>query len=447
MFSNKLSNIFLYFPVCRQWRDVGRSSWSKFKKLNFDVDTWISKQDKRNKIYIQPKILHKVVVRAGKYLTSVDLHSLNHDHKIRFEMQHFEVLDILRCCPNIEELFILPLYMKYTICLEERENCKNEKHNIFYYLEPHCKSLIKLGLNCVLFCDTTEEIAILFQKMINLKSIHLENCNSILDSNCLQSLPLASLEEFMVRKIIIEDHLVEGLNSVISKCVDLQSISIVFCHNNWESMLDALCLHKNVKHLEIAYAIIFNRTDPSRKLESYLSQLTYLKKLDLSYSFSLDDKLLKTVVERCQQIEKLNITFCRDITDDGIFSVSTLKKLRHLIMNSMGDMVLCPSWKKMDCLEQLFCTSSELRCESLCDLVFNKAPNLKVLDVTNCRKVDNRLIDVALEAVKSREKYTVLILGVRRTKVRPTQKHKKSDRLNIIYKRKINLRIKDELRK
>ena len=430
MFPNKLFNIFLYFPVCTHWRAISMNSWSRFKKLEFYLDT---KQDRIDSICIQDiRIFYQVIGRVRNYLTSIKLHARTFDIGTKYEINHLQVLQILKNCPNIEELVILSGMQIHTYQYAER-NCIKKEHKLLYYLEPHCKNLIKLGLDLDLFCDTSTEMAMLFQKMNKLESIHLVNtCSKIFDRDCLLSFPSASLKEFMLSRILIEDHSVEMFNSMISKCVDLQAVSIVIFNINWESALEALFLHKNIKYLQMGYYRFYKTSRSRRILDSYFSQLIHLEKLDLSFSCSIDDKLLQIVAANCQKITILNITFCNDMTDDGIVSVSSLKKLRYLTMDYVGYRVLCPKWNKMDCLETLLCMGSSLRCQSLCDLVLNKAPKLKLLDVTYCEQVDNRLIDAALEAVKSRDKNLGLTLGIFATKIRPNQEHQESDRLNII---------------
>ena len=441
VFEQDTYNIFLYFPVCKRWQALARSSWSGFKKLDFNLDTWSTKQDKNALICMQNiKIFYKVIVRAGKYLTCVKLHSWNFEGHIEYKINHLKVLKLLRGCPNIQELVILSGEKLQIDCYYRNEKCTNARHKIFYYLEPHFKRLTSLTLDLKLFCDTSTEIAILFQNLIKLNSIHLENFKRILKSNCLLNLPLASLKEIMISKVVVDEgYYLKLLTSVISKCVDLQAISIVVYRTSWEPMLEALFLHKNVKHLEILYAPVFNSIDPVKKLRTYFSQLTYLEKLDLSFSNVVNDKLVKVIAANCQNIANLNIMSCDDITDVGISSLSSLKKLRYLKMDCMGDKVICPTWEKMDCFEELSCTFClKLKCESLCDLVLNKAPNLRMLNVSSCPGMDNRLMDVALEAFKSRDKNKILTVSLYDTEIRPNQKHKESGRLNILKKKKIH---------
>ena len=430
MFSNKISNIFLYFPVCTRWRAISMRSWCRFKKLEFYMDT---EQDKIDNICMQDiRIFYNVIGRVKDYLTSIKLHSRTYylNMKKKDEINHLKVLQVLKHCPNIQELVILSgtriHFHRY-----KKNFCKNKKHRLFHYLEPHCKNLTKLGVDLALFCDTSTEMAILFQKLNKLESIHLENFGKIFESNCILNFPSASLKEFMMPRMWMENNYVEMFNSMISKCVDLQAVSIVI--SDLKNFRD-LFLHKNIKYLQITYHR-YDETRPasSRILHSYFSQLIHLEKLDLTFSHCIDDELLKILAENCQKITVLNIGYCKAMTDAGIVSVSSLKKLRYLIMDCVGRGVICPKWQKMDCLEILTCMgSTSLRCQSLCDLVLNKAPNLTLLDVTYCDQVDNRLIDAALETVKSRDKNLVLTVGIFASGIHPKQAHEESDKLNMM---------------
>ena len=129
MFSNKISNIFLYFPVCRRWRAISRSSWTKFKKLEL-YDMMDTKQGKIDSICIKDiRIFYKAIGRVKNYLTSIKLHAPSayfHNRETKYEINHLKILQILKNCPNIQELVILLGNKRLHRYPGEKENCINK---------------------------------------------------------------------------------------------------------------------------------------------------------------------------------------------------------------------------------------------------------------------------------------------------------------------------------
>ncbi|KAK0091395.1 hypothetical protein PV326_003285, partial [Microctonus aethiopoides] len=60
-----------------------------------------------------------------------------------------------------------------------------------------------------------------------------------------------------------------------------------------------------------------------------------IKYLNLKYVEEIDDNFLIRLVENCTELEYLNVSCCADVSNDGINTVSKLKKLTTLMMQGL----------------------------------------------------------------------------------------------------------------
>ena len=105
---------------------------------------------------------------------------------------------------------------------------------------------------------------------------------------------------------------------------------------------------------------------------------------------------------------------CEQVTDEGILSITSLKKLRFLDLGRLF-MAICPPFEKLSNLEVLICRGFvNIKCECFCALI-RHAPYLRLLVISpsnNKSFQSTKLLTTAMEVLKTRKSYRILNIKV-----------------------------------
>lgn len=96
LFFTSNCRIFIYFLVCKLWREASLASWYNFKKLDLLESTWGNKAKKD--IYFS--LIEKVLTRCGQLITHIDLSGVSYE----MSWSRPKSLSMLALCPNLKEL-------------------------------------------------------------------------------------------------------------------------------------------------------------------------------------------------------------------------------------------------------------------------------------------------------------------------------------------------------
>lgn len=113
----------------------------------------------------------------------------------------------------------------------------------------------------------------------------------------------------------------------------------------------------------------------------------------------------------CERGNRFVVVFidCQNLTDTGLQTLSILPNLETLIINDLRELngagLSLFSGTKLRHLECQRCHS--IPSEPFCD-VLNQCPNLKFLNVFECTKIDERVIDTAFKVTSQRDNHIVL---------------------------------------
>ncbi|KAK0082954.1 hypothetical protein PV326_006929 [Microctonus aethiopoides] len=162
---------------------------------------------------------------------------------------------------------------------------------------------------------------------------------------------------------------------------------------------------------------------------NYLANLVNLKELILSCNNQLQDDNLKNISNCCKQLEILEINFCYTITDQGIESISNLKKLRILKMDGLY-VTDKPIGNLPDSLEILTCFGCEKIEDNGVIKLIKRASNLKQLNLSLC-SITNMTIYAAIEATSKRTNNIILEMNIDETITNSSKITKKSPFLKI----------------
>ncbi|KAG9063701.1 Transcription factor COE1 [Linnemannia hyalina] len=149
-------------------------------------------------------------------------------------------------------------------------------------------------------------------------------------------------------------------------------------------------IHTELKHLDLS-----DCTDIREPvLKSMTTHFPNLVSLNLSRTSGVTDTALALIVDRCQYLETVNIAYCRQVTDLGLFSVAKFcrRNLRvlHLTGNlKMTDASLLAVAKHCPRIEKLFLGECSRITDSALEWIARScsSTSLKELELHRCDKI------------------------------------------------------------
>ncbi|XP_044019431.1 SCF E3 ubiquitin ligase complex F-box protein GRR1-like [Aphidius gifuensis] len=283
---------------------------------------------------------------------------------------------ILNTCKNIRHLYLptLNIELRPEISIENRENWENLKN--LEHLTISWKITDEIAIKLVKYCK-------------KLKHLDISKMNTDVIESALQK--LTKLENLECLKVgPIHNFSGETIAAISNNCKKLKNLKM----NGRYSMIWAL-----------------EQPRPSSVL-NYLLKLQYLEQLSLPWTTinELDEKSIIAIVDTCKNLMKLNLNFCRNITETTLIALTnseSLKKLKVAYIDNVTDNFI----SKLKGLKYL-----DFRgCKNITDAgviqLINNCPDLEYLNIYNTHVTTDTIIG-ASEATKNRSNNIILYLCV-----------------------------------
>lgn len=377
-----LIHIFLQLPiidrvrierVCKRWKALSQESWSSVKRL--DLSMWgLSGLNQRE---ISTSAIRKVLLRCGSYLNEINLSI------VPYPLRQSTATIVAKLCPNLQRIDITGLVVSTSGINSLINNChditKFSLGSTTYVCDLDLQKLFKMNpklryfkaynskINgrCLLYLplEAMEEIVLeyctclqehllaqAFAKLQNLKSLTMNRCIDIsgnviqaIGTNCtnlkalevscisflLQSkdmLHIAQLTNLEVLKIsmnaLVTD---EFFSNLASKCLRLKYLDIAECLLVTDISIAAVTALPKLEVLIINYLGLV--TDIN------LQDTCNLKQLECR-ACKFTDKTMINFLEYAPQLELLDLSGCRNITNE------TLKEAATITVNRTNNTIL-----------------------------------------------------------------------------------------------------------
>ena len=293
--------------------------------------------------------------------------------------------------------------------------------NIFTTLAVNCRNLTELDLqmhNNYDVVDVDSRLSEIFKNNKNLKSIKLDDINAhteitgecflSLDKNVVEEIALSGVgnieRDFLIQSLPnftklhtlelndLDDPVFVYLAECISLCSKLKRLEIF--GQQIHKDLNLFASSKNIEWLSITL------NDEPRITKNFLdymtSELLELKYLDMSAD-SMQSTSIKltfnSMLNLPKKLEVLNISGHSNINGSGIENLPNL--------------------------EELYCSKCEKLAEKNLISLLKCARNLWILDIRDCKKITNRVIETAIEETKKRTNNIVLEIQIEGTSIIP----------------------------
>lgn len=346
-------------------------------------------------------MLRKVLLRCGRFLNEINLSHTSHS------LNQSTLTVISKLCPNLQTIDVTALVISASGICSLTSNC----HNIVNF---------SIGRSTRI-CDT--DLKQLFAG--NPKLQYLKVVANTMSGECLSHLPVNAIEEVILERCqeIQERYLLEAL----TKFEKLRSFSFRTCvwymYNN---VVETIGMHfKTLRSLEISGVYEFI----SAANMIYITQLTNLETLNLSWNFAVTDKLLIQLTTKCLQLTDVNISGCRYVRSVGLTAITTLPKLEKLKISYLKLNVNFQNMynlKEFECRKCIFVSDEEVA------NLIKYAPLLEVLDLSGCVSITNDSLENAVIATNSRTNNVVLKIFIGGTSIQLGTFHPISPLLQIM---------------
>ncbi|XP_033218269.1 F-box protein SKIP2-like [Belonocnema kinseyi] len=375
--------------VCKRWQAVSLESWRTFKKFDLSRTTWgLPATDKFS--YIDTHVLKKVLTRCGRFLLDFDIcKPFNEDGTISRKDQtklHIigatgNVLSIIEAtCPNLETIYI-------------SDPCVNLLG--LHSLVSRCQNISKFCLVSKKWIWYEEDLGNIFSSLNKLKYLKI-SCNNI-TGKCLSQLP-DDIEEIHLMRMVHSS--CRHVSDAINKFGNLKSLTIDAYPYIESDLLKSIASHsETLRNLRLSgYVGIDRMTEPEIRV---LSKFENLEVLDFRSNCYITNEALAALATSCKKVNYINISYCFDISEKGIFHLASKMELENLIANGLTK-ITGENFGKMYSLKNLECRNCHrLKEENLCNLI-RGAPDLELLDISWNKLNVNNIIYVADEATKRR---------------------------------------------
>ncbi|KAL2629683.1 hypothetical protein R1flu_014369 [Riccia fluitans] len=294
-------------------------------------------------------------------LTGNNLRSLNLTHSGKFSENG--LLSLVKLCPSLQLLDLSYCSQIGDLCmvaiaqLAKLEtlslfNCRNITDAGLGCIAAGCKNLRYLNLRWCLGvsdtgislisnnCKQLETVDLSFTEVTaqglasiavlqNLKNLFLDSCSGVDDAGlaCLQKLQKSLLVLDVARCQDVTD---KGLMTLASDRAPLQKLCLSYCLPITDGLLARLEKLKSLQVIRLDGCVI-----AGVGLASIGKGWKALREFSVSKVRGVTDGQIRSVVERCRNLQDLDFTCCRELTDLAITSVAACcKNLRSLKMES-----------------------------------------------------------------------------------------------------------------
>ncbi|KAL2730200.1 F-box/LRR-repeat protein 7-like isoform X1 [Vespula maculifrons] len=340
-----LIHIFLYLPiknriaierVCKRWRAVAQKSWYTVKKLDLSHHAWgISANDKK----ICTSDLREVLLRCGRFLNHIDI------SQCYPSLTRSTLLIIGRYCHNLEIVDISGLEISSTGIDLLAKNCTNiKKLNLGYSLSmPFSRHICDRDFKTLFEMNKGLRYLNLYQMSISGKCLNflssnafeelvLNSCDGIQESYFANALAnLTSLKSLLIKDCVcITSRILEPIGKYCTNLKEFELtrfLSVPMCE-------DALQITELV-NLEILRLIQngFINDDFLIALASKCKQLIYL---DINGCYNVTDTGLQAVAT-LPKLETLIINNLDKVTAVGLDNMCNIRQLECRSCTSIND--------------------------------------------------------------------------------------------------------------
>ncbi|KAF7992948.1 hypothetical protein HCN44_005729 [Aphidius gifuensis] len=307
--------------VCKTWRDASKHTWCDIKIYNSFDSKFIGDNFKHNPKQFQVK---KLLTRCGIYLTSLSL-NWNYDSRIMSAIRE------------------------------------------------HCHNVIELKLHLNNYNDNNFFGA--FDKMDKLKTIEIYDykvdSHVIYSNGILKYLP-KTIEHILLSPRVNGLHVAPNIAMTILKFTNLRSLKLqnLELDNN---LMNAMTQSQNLTHLDLKGSTLLGK-------KTWLKNLTNLKIINLTFIQNIDDNFMISLQNNCKKLTKIDLSYCRYISNFGLSQLGHLENLEKILLNGV-DKVDNSIITKLQNLKSLEC----IYCQNVTDKsiikILNNSPNLEYLNI------------------------------------------------------------------
>ncbi|XP_077277868.1 putative RNA-binding protein EEED8.10 [Temnothorax americanus] len=385
--------------VCKRWRDLSQDLW---RTMTFDLTspTWnfiyesdpnfMFTSDPWCPLKMHPDGFHafyKILLKYGRFLTRINL-----GYGIQRILRPRALTVIGKLCPNLTSIDVTSLTVFAPGIRALANNCRNIiKFNLgpsICSCETELKCFFKLNQNLEYLAITENSICgecLLCLPAQTMRTIILDRCNYLRDTHL--SMALKELENL--------NHL------AINKCIGIakHTLEVVGQH----------C--KSLRTLEL------DGDFPSAQTADmlYLIHLVNLKVLRITDNPKVSDDFLTDLVQHCQQLTNVDITGCSNVSDVGLMAIATLVKLEKLNISYIHQ-ITDDGLKNMCGLKELECRGCLFSDRGMTTLI-RSSPELQLLDLSGCRNIKDSTLEVAKDVCSSRTNNVTLKMIVTETAI------------------------------
>ncbi|XP_076277320.1 putative RNA-binding protein EEED8.10 [Lasioglossum baleicum] len=360
--------------VCKRWRALVQESWSSVKKLDL-----LCMPNSLYYLVTNTTILRKILLRCGRFLNEINL------SQTKYLVPSTSTV-VAKLCPNLQKIDVTALTITSTginsltnhchditkLSLKPAPyNCDRDLQNLFEVnLKLRYVKIVsgQISGNCLLYLpvETMEEIVLkkctclqekclsqVFEKLQNLRSLTIDRCYypyvstlQAISTHCKNLKILNLLDAIEVDLLSVNDDIVQSiqlpnletltincstlvtnefLSNVVSKCQQLTYVNIAGCKLVTSVGIAAIAALPKLETLIMNYLYQVSDTD--------MRNVCSLKKLECRGS-NFTDTTMVELLASASQLELLDLTFCRGITN------VTLKEAAAVTVNRTNNILL-----------------------------------------------------------------------------------------------------------
>ncbi|KAM9816331.1 F-box and leucine-rich repeat protein 13 [Syngnathus typhle] len=309
----------------------------------------------------------------------------------RISLQIFQYLglrDLLSCsevcCSWRSLIHTGTLWSKINVSVDKRWITDDTMKHVLLNFRPFvihlnlrgCSSLQWYSLEHIGECRNLQELNV--SECFNITDTMIESivegCNSLLYLNLSNTL----LTDVTLRELA-------------SNCINLQYLSLAYCHKMTDEGFQYLSLGRgchNLLHLDVSGCSQVTATG-----FSYISEACpYLKEILLNDVYALSDECISALVSNCHNVSSISLLDAWQISDAGIKAIAKVNKLKSFSLEGnnhvthVGWKVLCNSSRGLRRLHVVEC--HRMGDNSL--KAVSSLRNLQYLDISLCNKVTDK---------------------------------------------------------
>lgn len=179
----------------------------------------------------------------------------------------------------------------------------------------------------------------------------------------------------------------------IKKYADLRFLKLqnVRLENN---CMNLATQSKTLTHLDLRGSILLGK-------KAWLSNLTYLEFIGLSFVTKIDDKFMIGIADNCKNLNHIDLSNCKNISKRGLNQLGHLKNLEKVLLNGVSqvDDSIISKFNGLKILECLYCP--DVTDYSIVKILKN-SPALERLNIFKTR-VTLKTLGCASEVTKIRK--------------------------------------------